>query len=138
MREIMKGDIMDEKFKKINEQLKSVSKKISDNADTMIIKGMYAKDDIDEKLKETKESLRVTKEKSKLKLNKHLANIEDSINEAKAKLESKKDERDKARLDKYIDDRLEYSSDCIALALYALDEAKVAFLEALDASLDEK
>ena len=40
------------------------------------------------------------------------------------------------KLEKYIDDRLEYTSDCIALALVAVDEAKLSFLEALEAQTE--
>ena len=60
--------------------------------------------------------------------------------EAKEKLEDKKEARDKEKLEKYIDNRLEYTSDCIALALTLASEAKLSFLEALEAQaeLDEK
>ena len=60
--------------------------------------------------------------------------------EAKEKLEDKKEARDKEKLEKYIDNRLEYTSDCIILALTLASEAKLSFLEALEAQaeLDEK
>ena len=60
--------------------------------------------------------------------------------EAKEKLEDKREARDKEKLEKYIDNRLEYTSDCIALALTLASEAKLSFLEALEAQaeLDEK
>ena len=41
--------------------------------------------------------------------------------------------RDKEKLEKYIDNKLEYTSSCIALSLAAIDEAKLSFLEALEA-----
>ena len=60
--------------------------------------------------------------------------------EAKEKLEDKREARDKEKLEKYIDNRLEYTSDCIALALTLASEAKLSFLEALEAQaeLDDK
>ena len=71
---------------------------------------------------------------------KYLSKIEDSIKEAKEKLEDKREARDKEKLEKYIDNRLEYTSDCISLALTLASEAKLSFLEALEAQaeLDEK
>lgn len=71
---------------------------------------------------------------------KHLSKIEDNINEAKEKLEDKREARDKGKLEKYIDNRLEYIFDWISLALTLASEAKLSFLEALEAQaeLDEK
>lgn len=139
----MKNNEFKEKISKLNEEFEKVNKKVKDTTDTAIIKGMYAKDELDEKIKETKKSLDETKadlkekqsENKKLFSN-HLNKIQESIEEAKAKLEEKKEARDQAKLEKYIDDRLEYSSDCIAFALLALDEAKVSFLEAVEAELE--
>ena len=58
----------------------------------------------------------------------------------KEKLEDKREARDKEKLEKYINNRLEYTSDCISLALTLASEAKLSFLEALEAQaeLDEK
>lgn len=139
----MKNNEFKEKISKLNEEFEKVNKKVKDTTDTAIIKGMYAKDELDEKIKETKKSLDETKadlkekqsENKKLFSN-HLNKIQESIEEAKAKLEEKIETRDQAKLEKYIDDRLEYSSDCIAFALLALGEAKVSFLEAVEAELE--
>ena len=51
----------------------------------------------------------------------------------KLHLEEKKEIKDKEKLEKYIDDRLEYSSSCISLAVLAISEAKLSFLEAIEA-----
>ena len=89
---------------------------------------------------EAKEELNKKKSNTKKIFSKHLSKIEDSINEAKEKLEDKREARDKEKLEKYIDNRLEYTSDCISLALTLASEAKLSFLEALEAQaeLDEK
>ena len=42
-------------------------------------------------------------------------------------------EMTREKLEKYIDDRLEYSSSCISLAVLAISEAKLSFLEAIEA-----
>lgn len=60
----------------------------------------------------------------------------DAIDDAKAKLEAKKDAHDQKKLEKYIDGRLEYAIDCISLAILALDEANVAFYEAAEAQIE--
>ena len=139
----MKNSEFKEKINKLNEEFEKVNKRIKDTTDTAIIKGMYAKAELDEKIKETKKNLDETKadlkekqsENKKLFSN-HLNKIQESIEEAKTKLEEKKEARDQAKLEKYIDDRLEYSSECIAFALLALGEAKVSFLEAVEAELE--
>ena len=54
-------------------------------------------------------------------------------NHPRSFFEIKKEARDKEKLEKYIDNKLEYTSSCIALSLSAIDEAKLSFLEALEA-----
>lgn len=91
-------------------------------------------------LDEAKEELNKKKSDTIKIFSKHLSKIEDSINEAKEKLEDKREARDKEKLEKYIDNRLEYIFDWISLALTLASEAKLSFLEALEAQaeLDEK
>lgn len=132
-----------EKINKINDELNNINEKLKDSTDTAIIKGMYAKDELDDKIKEAREKLNETKTtlkekqaKGKKTFTNYLNKIEESINEERAKLADKKEARDKAKLEKYIDDRLEYTSDCIALALLAADEAKLSFIEALEAEAE--
>ena len=124
----------------MNDELNKLSTKIKDSTDTMVIKSMYAKDELDEKIKEARKNLdetkKVLKEKSengKKVFSSHLSKIEENIEEDKQKFEIKKEARDKEKLEKYIDNKLEYTSSCIALSLSAIDEAKLSFLEALEA-----
>ena len=63
-------------------------------------------------------------------------NVADHFDNARAKLDVKKDARDQKKLDKYIEDRIDYAAECMADAILALDEAKVAYLEALDAQIE--
>ena len=132
-----------EKINKINDELNNINEKLKDSTDTAIIKGMYAKDELDDKIKEAREKLNETKTtlkekqaKGKKTFTNYLNKIEESINEGRAKLADKKEARDKAKLEKYIDYRLEYTSDCIALALLAAYEAKLSFIEALEAEAE--
>ena len=132
-----------EKINKINNEFNKINEKLKDSTDTVIIKGMYVKDDLEDKIESAKSNLNTAKKNLEKKQGddkrlfaKHLNKIQENINEAKAKLEDKKESRNKEKLEKYIDDRLEYTSDCIALALVAVDEAKLSFLEALEAQAE--
>ncbi len=132
-----------EKINKINDEFNKINEKLKDSTDTVIIKGMYVRDDLENKIESAKSNLNTAKKNLKKKQDddkrlfaKHLNKIQENINEAKAKLEDKKESRNKEKLEKYIDDRLEYTSDCIALALVAVDEAKLSFLEVLEAQTE--
>ena len=132
-----------EKINKINDEFNKINEKLKDSTDTVIIKGMYVRDDLEDKIESAKSNLNTAKKNLEKKQDddkrlfaKHLNKIQENINEAKAKLEDKKESRNKEKLEKYIDDRLEYTSDCIALALVAVDEAKLSFLEALEAQTE--
>ena len=132
-----------EKINKINDEFNKINEKLKDSTDTVIIKGLYVKDDLEDKIESAKSNLNTAKKNLEKKQGddkrlfaKHLNKIKENINEAKAKLEDKKESRNKEKLEKYIDDRLEYTSDCIALALVAVDEAKLSFLEALEAQAE--
>ena len=132
-----------EKINKINDEFNKINEKLKDSTDTVIIKGMYVKDELEDKIESAKSNLNTAKKNLEKKQDddkrlfaKHLNKIQENINEAKAKLEDKKESRNKEKLEKYIDDRLEYTSDCIALALVAVDEAKLSFLEALEAQTE--
>ena len=63
-----------------------------------------------------------------------------SVKVAKENMQERKEARDKEKLSKYIDDELEYADQSIALAFLAVEEAKVAFLNAVEAQqeYDEK
>lgn len=132
-----------EKINIINDEFNKINEKLKDSTDTVIIKEMYVKDELEDKIESAKSNLNTAKKNLEKKQDddkrlfaKHLNKIQENINEAKAKLEDKKESRNKEKLEKYIDDRLEYTSDCIALALVAVDEAKLSFLEALEAQAE--
>lgn len=69
-----------------------------------------------------------------------VAKVQASIDGMKDKLDEKKDAHDQKKLEKYIDKRLDYVDYCLSTAAVAMDEAYLAFLEALDAAAeyDEK
>lgn len=136
----MKEKEIKEKLKKINAEFDEVNKHLKDATETTILECMYAKDEVDKKIDETKKNIDEAKEnikrkqnESKEKFSKHLSKFQDDINDLKSKLDEKRDLKDKEKLEKYIDDRLEYSSSCISLALLAINEAKLSFLESIEA-----
>lgn len=136
----MKENAMKEKLKKINKEFDEVNKHLKEATETTVLECMYAKDDVDKKIDETKKHIEAAKENIKRKqqethekFSSHITKIQDDINDLKSKLEEKKELKDKEKLEKYIDDRLEYSSSCISLAVLAISEAKLSFLEAIEA-----
>ena len=136
-------DKIKNKINEINDDLKKISDKIKDSADTVAISGMYAKDELDEKISDAKgnlesikENARINSEKRKGKISSHLLKAQMDLKEAKKEMEERKEARDRAKLEKYIENRLDYAGDSIEIALMAAGEAKVAFLEALEASLE--
>lgn len=136
----MKENAMKEKLKKINKEFDEVNKHLKEATETTVLECMYAKDDVDKKIDETKKNIEAAKENIKRKqqethekFSSHITKIQDDINDLKSKLEEKKELKDKEKLEKYIDDRLEYSSSCISLAVLAISETKLSFLEAIEA-----
>lgn len=136
----MKEKEMKEKLKKINKEFDEVNKHLKEATETTVLECMYAKDDVDKKIDETKKNIEAAKENIKRKqqethekFSSHITKIQDDINDLKSKLEEKKELKDKEKLEKYIDDRLEYSSSCISLAVLAISESKLSFLEAIEA-----
>lgn len=132
-----------EKINELNEKFKTVSDKIKDSTETLIISSMYAKDELDNKLKKTKENLSETQEnikqlnkKGKDKISSKLSKIQEELKEAKKNIEIKKEEKSKEKIEKYIDSKIDYAEDALALSLLAAQEAKIAFLEAVKAQAD--
>lgn len=134
-------------IEEFNQKMQNLNAKIKDSTDTVIIAGMEAKDVLTDKIQDAKSNLEATKEqcriigeKGKGKISSELLKAQMNFNVAKEKIDQKKEIHDKEKLSKYIDDQLEYAEQSIALALLAASEAKVAFLEAVEAQkeYDEK
>ena len=132
---------------KLNEKLKLLNEKAKDSVDTAKIIGLEAKDKIDDALKETKsnvnalkESYRIFSEKAKGKASSELLKAQMNIDIAKKELEAKKETYDKNKLEEYIEDTIEYATACIEVSNLAMEEAKLATLEAIVAQkeYDEK
>ena len=143
----MNKEEMKAKMDALNAKMKDLGEKTKDAVDTVKIKGMYAKDKIDEMASETKsninaakENFRVFSEKAKRKASSELLKAQMNIDVAKEELAAKKEAYDKASLENYIEEVIEYASACAELSILAAEEAKLATLEAVQAQneYDEK
>lgn len=149
----MKGDKfmnkeqINEKMKELSEKMKGLSDKAKDSVETAQIAGMYAKDKVDEKILEAKSSVNAMKENYRLfservkgKASSELIKAKMNMDVAKANLEEKKAAHDKAQMEAYIEETIEYASACVELSFLAAEEAKLATLEAIAAQdeYDEK
>ena len=120
--------------KKINE----LKEKTKDSLDTAKIKSMYAKDKIEEmaderkgNLNAMKENFRLFSDKVKGKASAELLKAQMNMDVAKEQLVAKKVEHDKALMEEYIDETIEYAAACVELSLLAAEEAQLAVLEAV-------
>ena len=136
-----------QKMEEFNEKMKKLNSKIKDGTDTAIIVGMEAKDTLSAKMEDAKSGLeaakeqcRIASERGKGKISSELLKAQMNFKVAKENIQERKEARDKEKLSKYIDNQLEYAEQSVTLALLAAEEAKVAFLEAVEAQqeYDEK
>lgn len=136
-----------EKMENLSKKMKELNKKVKDSAETVAIVGLEAKDNVNKKIEDAKsnvealkENYRIASERSKSKISSELLKARLNMEVAKEKIQDKKEARDKERLANYIDNEIEYASECVALSLLAAEEAKLAFLEAVEAQkeYDEK
>ena len=87
-----------------------------------------------------KENCRIFSERAKGKASSELLKAQMNMQVAKEEREAKKAAKDKADLEKYIDETVEYAEACIILSQLAAEEAKLAKIEAILAQdeYDEK
>ncbi|MBQ9511227.1 MAG: hypothetical protein IJR55_06000 [Clostridia bacterium] len=114
---------IDEDIEKANEFLDKTEKSVAEEIDTEA-------DIMQGDLNAAKENFRLVKERGQSKLNSALLKMQMSINAAKAKLNEKKTERDKAKQEQHIADLLVYAESCQQMALAMALEAELTILEA--------
>lgn len=143
----MNKEEMKEKIEALSTKMKNLEAKTKDAIETAKIKGLYAKDKLDEMVVETKGNLNAAKENYKIfsdrvksKASSELLKAQMNIDIAKKELEAKKEAHDKASLEAYIDELTDYASACIELSILAAEESKLATIEAIAATqeYDEK
>lgn len=143
----MNKEEMRAKMDELNSKLKVLGEKAKDSWDTAYIVGLEAKDKAKVALEESKSSLkaleenyRLFSERAKSKASSELLKAQMNMNVAKEEREAKKAAKDKADLEKYIDETVEYAEACVILSQLAAEEAKLAKIEAILAQdeYDEK
>ena len=147
----MKNEEMKAKLEELKGKIKVFSEmannKINDDIDQVLLKNMETKEKVNEKIKEhkgylnsLKENMRMSSNRAKSKISAELLKAQMNIEVAKEKLAAEKEAYDKFKMEEYINDTLEYAEACVALANLAEEEANLAILEAIDASIeyDEK
>lgn len=82
-----------------------------------------------------KENLRLTDERNKSKLNAQMLKLQMEVEQARDQRAAAKQEHDRKKALKAVEDLENYAADAIAVALIAVDEAAYASLEAIDARL---
>ncbi len=136
----MSNESRAERLENLNKRMEEFRVKVEEIAETHAAKTDLRKAAVDTKLSAAKEKRDSRMADRKMKRESRKDNVVDHFDDARAKLDARKDARDQKKLDKYIEGRIDYAAECLADAILALDEAQVAYLEALDAQIeyDEK
>jgi hypothetical protein len=125
--------VWDEKLNGLSDKLNDLSKKAADAADDAKAYRELLQEAIDEKIATTKgnaaamqENARLAGEEQKSKIRSEILKIRMT---AKAKAEDFKDTLDKKRLERFIDDRINYVLDCYDAAALLIVDAELSILE---------
>lgn len=126
-----------ERIEQAQAKMKEIQAKIKDAGETAQIAAMLTKDEIDKKVAEAKgnlaaaqENVRIATEKNQGKLNTELLKAQMTLQSAKASIEEKKEEADKDKRKKRIEELMDYAEACEAMAAQLTVEADLTMLEA--------
>lgn len=130
----MRMEELGNKMKELGENLKDVS-------ETAYLKALDARDDIGKVMSDAQSSLSAATEnatmffeRSKTKISSELIKAQMNIKVAQEEMAAKKYAKDKAKLEEYIKDNMEYAETCQVLAKQLIEESKLAIIEAAAAS----
>lgn len=130
-----------ERLEALNRKLDELGEKAKDASETAQIQGMIAKDELEEKIRDAKGNLeaakenhRIASEKAKGILSGELLRLQMNAEALQSSLQEKKDAYDQKKLEKYIEDQLDYAQEAEAMAELLLANAALAVLEAVSAS----
>ena len=125
--------VWNEKLSNLSEKLDDLSKKAAEAADDAKTYYELLQDVIDEKISTAKGNVAAMQENARLAGEEHKSKIRSEILKirmtAKAKAEDFKDTRDKKRLERFIDDRINYVLDCYDAAALLIVDAELSILE---------
>ena len=129
--------IWDEKLNNLSVKLDDLSKKAAEAADDAKAYHELMQDAIDEKISTVKGNVAAMQENARLAGEEHQGKSRSEILKirmtAKATAEDFKDARDKKRLERFIDDRINYVLDCYDAAALLIIDAELSILEAAKA-----
>ena len=129
--------IWDEKLNNLSVKLDDLSKKAAEAADDAKAYHELMQDAIDEKISTVKGNVAAMQENARLAGEERQGKIRSEILKirmtAKAKAEDFKGARDKKRLERFIDDRINYVLDCYDAAALLIIDAELSILEAAKA-----
>lgn len=90
-------------------------------------------------IQQTKEKIDTLKEEydnaetqSKIKIPSELLKTQKGLEKTKSKIQAKIKEKDSAKLYSKLSEQIDYASKCLSLSEMAFEEAKLAYIEALD------
>lgn len=125
--------VWNEKLSNLSEKLDDLSKKAAEAADDAKTYHELLQDVIDEKISTAKGNVAAMQENARLAGEEHKSKIRSEILKirmtAKAKAEDFKDTLDKKRLERFIDDRINYVLDCCDAAALLIVDAELSILE---------
>jgi len=130
----------DEKLTALSEKLDELSKKTAAAAEDAKAERELREEAIREKISDTKgdiaamqENLRLAEEENMSKLSSALLKAQMTV---RARIQDRKEARDKKLLSIYIDDHIDYILDCYDSAALLVANAQLAILETLDAAME--
>ena len=123
----------DEKLKNLSVKLSDLSKKTAEAADDAKAYRELMQEAIDEKISTVKGNAAALQENARLAEEERQGKIRSEILKirmtAKAKAEDYKDARDQKRLERFVDDRINYILDCYDAAALLIVDAELSILE---------
>ena len=127
----------DEKLNNLSVKLSDLSKKTAEAADDAKAYRELMQEAIDEKISTVKGNAAAMQENARLAEEERQGKIRSEILKirmtAKAKAEDYKDARDQKRLERFVDDRINYVLDCYDAAALLIVDAELSILEAAKA-----
>ena len=130
----------DEKLAELSAQLDELSKKTAVAAEDAKAARELKEEAIQDKIATTKgdiaamqENLRIAEEEEKSKLSSALLKAQMTV---RAKIQDRREARDKKLLSLYIEDHIDYILDCYDSAALLIANAQLAILETLDAAIE--
>ena len=134
-----------ERFDKLNAKMEELTKEVYETTEAIKARDDAREAKINENIEkakaksdEIKANIKTRTDSIAAKGNENLNKLRQSFEDTKAKIMEKKEIHDKEKLEKYIDNQLDYVDQCVELSLLLQAEAKLAFLEAVSAEIEYK